>query len=146
MTSYDATTKTAGPLLGDSSVLMIQSRMRNLLGTLIPNNGSVSALSDIGVAFQKDGTLAFDQTKLDAALGSNPQAVATLFASTGSASDSLVGYKAATRKTQPGSYHSRSLNWRPTAHGQAHRPGLTITAGVNDALRSPSTVLRPTSR
>ena len=135
LTSYDATNKKAGPLLGDPSVLLIQNRMRQLLSTFVPNNGSVATLSDIGVTFQKDGTLALDQGKLDAALTSSPQAVATLFASTGSTTDSLVAYNGADSNTKVGSYalNLTQLGTKGVLSGAA-AAGLTIAAGVNDTL------------
>jgi flagellar hook-associated protein 2 len=49
----------------------------------------MKVLNEIGVTFQKDGTLAVDSTKLDKALDTNLAGVSKLFAS---ASDSTAGY------------------------------------------------------
>ena len=66
-TKYDAGTKTAGILQGDSTVLGLQSALRGLLqsGTA---GGAFSKLADVGITQQLGGALAVDSKKLDAAL------------------------------------------------------------------------------
>ncbi len=66
-TKYDAATKTAGLLQGDSAMLGLQSALRGLLqsGT---SGGAFSRLSDIGITQQLGGDLAIDSAKLDSAL------------------------------------------------------------------------------
>ncbi len=66
-TKYDADTKTAGLLQGDSAMLGLQSALRGLLqsGT---SGGAFSRLSDIGITQQLGGALAIDAAKLDSAL------------------------------------------------------------------------------
>ncbi|REN20572.1 flagellar hook protein, partial [Mycobacterium tuberculosis] len=49
----------------------------------------MKVLTEIGVAFQKDGTLAVDSDKLDKALAGNLKGVANLFSS---ATGSTAGY------------------------------------------------------
>lgn len=68
-TSYDATTKTAGALQGDSTIRSIQGQMRSLLNqTFGDGSNSNKTLSSLGVTFQKDGTLALDSSKLSKAV------------------------------------------------------------------------------
>lgn len=71
-TSYDAATKTAGALQGDSTMRSLQNQMRSFLSGTFGNgaNGS-QTLSSLGVAFQKDGTLALDSTKLNKAVAND---------------------------------------------------------------------------
>lgn len=102
--SYDASSKTAAPLNGDSTVRSIQSRLRSMLSTSVQGSGAYSRLADIGVSFQKDGTLAVDSTKLNKALASNFNDVASLFATTGNATDSALNYSGATDAAKPGTY------------------------------------------
>ena len=66
-TKYDASTKTAGVLQGDSTVLGLQSALRGLLqsGT---TGGAFSMLSDVGITQELGGALAVNSAKLDAAL------------------------------------------------------------------------------
>ncbi len=67
LASYDATTKTAGPLLGDSSVSLIQSRIRQALTSPVSGAASdLNSLAQIGITTNADGTLAFDTSKFPA--------------------------------------------------------------------------------
>jgi flagellar hook-associated protein 2 len=83
LTSYNAETRSAAPLVGDGTLRMVQSSLRAALNT--PQSGALQTLSKIGVAFQKDGTLQIDSAKLNTALTTNLAQVAELF-STGNAS------------------------------------------------------------
>lgn len=82
LTSYDADTKTAAALVGDSTLRNLQTRIRQALTA--PQSGGpndMKVLTEIGVSFQKDGTLAVDSTKLSKALDTNLEGVSKLFAS-----------------------------------------------------------------
>lgn len=90
LTAYDADTKTGAALMGDSTLRNLQTRIRQALTT--PQAGGaddMKVLTEIGVGFTKDGTLAVDATKLDKALSTNLEGVSKLFAS---ASGSTAGY------------------------------------------------------
>ena len=70
--SFDATNNKAATLTGDATVRTIRSQLHSLFNTPISGApAGQSTLADIGVTFQKDGTLAVDNTKLTAALN-NP--------------------------------------------------------------------------
>jgi flagellar hook-associated protein 2 len=102
---YDAKTKKGGVLLGDSALRTVQSTLRNIIGQQVSfSGGGVSSLSEIGVSFQKDGTLKTDSTKLNAVLADSTKNVGSLFATMGIASDSLVSYASSTSSTLPGRY------------------------------------------
>ncbi|MDP2786070.1 MAG: flagellar filament capping protein FliD [Sulfurimicrobium sp.] len=95
--SYNAATKQGGPLIGDSTLRTAQTTFRNLVGS-VPSalsGASLKRLSDIGVSMQKDGTLAVDSTKLNAAIGSDFTGVANLVSAYGgafkTAADGMVG-------------------------------------------------------
>ena len=94
--SYDAATKTAGLLLGDSAMRSVQGKLTSLLYTTPAGvTGSVKTLSDIGVSAQADGSLSLDSAKLQNAISSNSNDVASLVAGYGSAyksmTDGLIG-------------------------------------------------------
>lgn len=136
LSGYDAATKQGGVLLGDATVRTIQSRLRNLLNTrLDPAPGGLSSLTDIGVAFQRDGTLKLDAAKLDAALADGTKDVASLFAAVGKPSDSLVTFAGATAAAKAGRY---ALDVTQVATrgfaGASAAAGLTIGAGTNDTI------------
>jgi flagellar hook-associated protein 2 len=103
LSSYNPTTRQAGILNGDATVRSIQSQLRSVLNS--PLGGSAySSLSEIGVTMQKDGTLAVDNAKLQKAVESNLGDIASMFAATGKASDSLVTFTSGTDKTKAGTY------------------------------------------
>ncbi|CAA2109856.1 flagellar filament capping protein FliD [Variovorax paradoxus] len=90
LTAYDADTNTGAALVGDTTLRNLQTRIRQALTT--PQAGGANdmkVLAEIGVGFQKDGTLAVDATKLDKALANNLKGVAGLFSS---ATGSTSGY------------------------------------------------------
>lgn len=73
LTKYDAATKTAGTLQGDSTAVGLQSVLRNMLGANGPSGNAFGRLSDVGVEMQRDGTLTINSTKLDKALKNLPE-------------------------------------------------------------------------
>jgi len=92
LSAYDATKKTGAALLGDSVLRNIQVGIRSALTSPQTDDGSgLTMLSQIGLSFQKDGTLAIDSTssasstnwanpiKLSNVLGSNLSGIAHLF-------------------------------------------------------------------
>jgi flagellar hook-associated protein 2 len=83
LTSYDATTQTAGVLLGDSTVRSVQSQLGGVLGGELDNGGAFKVLGDVGVTLQLDGTLQIDDDKLGNAVTSNLGALTQYFAGDG---------------------------------------------------------------
>jgi flagellar hook-associated protein 2 len=133
VTAYNPATKKGAVLQGDSAVRLIQSQVRSNLNASINTSGTLTNLSQIGVTFQKDGTLALDTAKLSAASTSNPGGIAALFATMGGATDSLVAYSAATSSTLPGSYavNISALATQGSSTGAINlNAGLTIAPGT----------------
>jgi flagellar hook-associated protein 2 len=83
MTSYDPTTKIAGPLLGDSMVLMFEDQLRRDVGDPVSGvSDAMNTLADIGITTNfDDGTLVVDEDVLGQALKDNFDQVGQLFAS-----------------------------------------------------------------
>lgn len=75
--TLDPTTNRQGALAGDSSVRAVLTRLRAALG--VSGEGHIRTLSDIGIRFERDGSLSLDGTKLDGALSSNLEGVQKLF-------------------------------------------------------------------
>jgi len=84
----DATAKKAS-LQGDAATLSIQRQVRSTLGATY-GTGAYQALSHLGIAFQKDGSLAVDATKLQAALDAQYADVASFASALGTAVDTLA--------------------------------------------------------
>lgn len=137
LSGYDASTKKGGVLQGDSTVLQLQSQVRSILTTSVANtSGAITNLSQIGVSFQRDGSLALDTSKLSSAISSNPQDIASLFAATGRTTDSLISFTSNSSNTKVGTYgvNITQLATQGTLTGSAAPVSTTITAGVNDTL------------
>ena len=81
-TAYNATTKTAATLNGDAGARSILSSIRAELGKAVTEATGVTGLSDIGIAFQRDGTLKLEKpAKLETAIAGNFEGVSSLFTS-----------------------------------------------------------------
>ncbi|MDP1708484.1 MAG: flagellar filament capping protein FliD [Gammaproteobacteria bacterium] len=105
LTEFNASTKRSSILQGDAGARSIQQQLRASLNSAVQFvDGEYTLLSHIGVSFQKDGSLSIDAVKLQSAIESNFNDVASLFAALGKASDSLVSYVSGNSKTKPGSY------------------------------------------
>jgi flagellar hook-associated protein 2 len=83
LAGYDTTTQTAGPLFGDSSVSLIQSRIQQALTS--PVSGAASDLNNlalIGITTNADGTLSFDTDKFSSVTDGRFADLGKLFAGT----------------------------------------------------------------
>lgn len=72
-TGTDAST--AGALAGDAGIRDMKTQLARLTSTNLMSSGPVRTLADLGISTNRDGTLALDTTKLDAAIAANPAAV-----------------------------------------------------------------------
>ena len=82
-TAYNAATKTGAVLNGDASARSILTGIRGELTKAVSGAGGLTTLSDIGIAFQRDGTLKLEKpAKLESALATNFENVSSLFSST----------------------------------------------------------------
>jgi len=94
-TKYDAGTKTAGVLQGDSSAIGLQNALRSMMRS-VSGSTPFTRLADIGIEMQTDGRLNIDSTKFDAAL-SQPDQMKMLFTiETGNPATQGLGLKART--------------------------------------------------
>ncbi|HYC42131.1 MAG TPA: flagellar filament capping protein FliD [Noviherbaspirillum sp.] len=105
LSAYNAETKQGGPLVGDATVRSVQTGIRELLSKSVPElTGNIKTLSDIGVSFEKDGTLSVNSSKLQNAVTNNFDKIAQLFAAYGTTSDSLSSFVSSTSATRAGTY------------------------------------------
>jgi flagellar hook-associated protein 2 len=136
LSTYNAETRTGAVLNGDPGVRSLQNQLRALFGQAVGGPASnLRSLSDIGIGFQRDGTLALDTTRMNRAMASNPGQVAGLFAPVGKASDSQVEFVSARSGVPAGTYalDVTQLATRGSANGSASA-GLVVTGGVDDTL------------
>ncbi len=79
---YDTANQQASILTGDSTVRAIQTQLRGVLNAFLPGAaGGLNSLSQIGISFQKDGTLQLDNAKLNAVLNDPSKDIAAFFTS-----------------------------------------------------------------
>ncbi len=135
-TAYNASNQTAGPLIGDSGLQTVQQGLSQVLGAAIGGvSQNLNSLAQLGITFQKDGSLALNSSTLQNAINTNAAGVAAVFGAVGNSSDSLISYKTASAATKPGTYgvNITQLATQGTQTGSAP-PNLTITSGQNDSL------------
>lgn len=133
--AYNPATKQAAVLNGEATVRNIASQVRGvMMNSVAGGAGAFSRLSEIGVTLGKDGLLTADAAKLNKAMTSNFDDLASLFATTGKATDALVSYSSSSAKTLPGSYDITVSKLATKGYTQATAPaGLTID-GTNNSL------------
>ena len=69
------------PLADSYDVKDLISRLQSLITTFIDTGSKYTSLVDLGLEVNKDGTLTLDETVLEQAIASNPEAVQSLFIS-----------------------------------------------------------------
>lgn len=106
VSSYDPETKKGGDLLGDSTIQTLQASLRRQMTQTISGlqGSKLTSLSQIGIAFQKDGTLTLDNSKLQKAISTNFNDIAGLFAAVGRSSDADVSFVSSKSATKAGDY------------------------------------------
>jgi flagellar hook-associated protein 2 len=104
--TFDPKVKKAGALLADPSVRAVQRLLKNVVSGSIPGlTSGKSNLSQIGIASDsKTGTLTVDDSKLSAAISSDPDGVRRLFLGIGTPTNSAIKFVGLTAKTSPGTY------------------------------------------
>ncbi|MDP3088713.1 MAG: flagellar filament capping protein FliD [Methylotenera sp.] len=141
LTKYDETGRASGALLGDSTARSVINQIRSVMTKSIASSGNITTLSQIGVAFQRDGQLALDSTKLTTAMSSNFGDIATLFAASAKATDPQISFNSASSKTQAGIYAvtvsqlgSTLVNTVGTINGAtATGSGTSLVGAVGDS-------------
>lgn len=137
LTKYDETGKASGALLGDATARSVINQLKSVMTKSITTGNGLTTLSQVGVSFQRDGKLALDATKLDAAVATNFSDIASLFATTVKSTDSQVTYLGSTSKTQAGTYAINVTGFAPTTgtiNGvTATGSGTNLIGAVGDA-------------
>ncbi len=89
---YDSETEKAGALLGDSTMITIQSRLKMILSSTVDGiDSGMRTLADMGIRTDGTGKLKIvNQTNLTEALNENLSDVIKLFTSWGDTSDSKI--------------------------------------------------------
>lgn len=78
--AYGTDGKGAGTLAGDGTLRMMQEQLRGIFNTPA-SGGTLNALGQVGIAFQRDGSLQLDSSKLNSAIATDFSDVTNLFSS-----------------------------------------------------------------
>jgi flagellar hook-associated protein 2 len=125
-TAYNASTKTGGPLLGDTTTSGLQSMLRTLVASNGPSSSTLGRLSDLGLQVQRDGSLSTNSTKLDAALQDPANVKAFFSASSGTASGDGIA-----RRIYDFAFGAVGVGGSVTAHNAAFQKSIDRN---NDAI------------
>ena len=126
LTSYDPSTNTAGPLLGNATLQSFQNQLQGILDQVTSIPSGSTSLAALGITANTDGSFSTNSTTLGNALTGNLTSVTSLFSGpTGIASklDSLIN-----NYTQSGGLLD-SVN-------QGLQSGLTDVANQQTALNA----------
>jgi len=107
LTSYDAETKTSGPLAGDSLARSLRSELTDIITSTIPgvdDTDRYRSLGEVGIKLSSGGTVKLDSKKLNDALDIDPTSVARLFVFDSISSTSFVQVSGHGDKTKGGNY------------------------------------------
>ena len=152
LTSFDPETQESGPLNGDSLVRGLTSQIRSELTQPLDEleGRAVRSMADIGILTNRDGTLDFDQQRLEEGLREDPQAVEALFSQTGFAEGDGFSLRSASSSAEPGRFDVSITE--PATRGDLTTgvlDGLTVEDGDNtfrvlvDGERSSELTLAP---
>lgn len=78
--AYGTGTTGAGSLAGDGTLRLMQEQLRGIFNTPA-SGGTLTSLGQVGISFQKDGSLLLDSSKLNSAISANFSDVSNLFSS-----------------------------------------------------------------
>jgi flagellar hook-associated protein 2 len=92
LTSYNSSSSSQGPLLGDSTLQTIQNTLANIVGGAVGSGSTGTTLAAIGITLKDDpadGTMVINNTTLSTALTASPATVASLFNTTNGIAEQL---------------------------------------------------------
>jgi flagellar hook-associated protein 2 len=90
-TSYDPTTKAAGPLQGDSASKTMMTQLRSMFTGTGGSSSAYTRLAQVGLDLNTDGTIKVDSTKLTAALANGTE-LKKLFANVDTVDPTKTGF------------------------------------------------------
>ncbi len=123
--------QTSGPLSGDSTVLVLQSQLRQTVFNPVTGvDSDKNSLALFGVAFNRDGQLEIDSTRLDDVLAGDLTSLRNVLTASGTSTDSDVEFVFQTDNTVAGTYDVQIT----TAPEQAEVTGsVDISSGLVNA-------------
>ncbi|MEA3122118.1 MAG: flagellar hook-associated protein 2, partial [Paraburkholderia sp.] len=110
LTSYDASSKSAGPLLGDAMMNSAVNGIASLMSAGVTVDGTTYSLAQIGLDLQDNGTLKLDTSALQTALAASPQSVAAIFNGKNGVGHALDSFISSYTQTSVGQIDQRTAS------------------------------------
>lgn len=134
--SFDKDSFTSGVLFGDNTAQQVESTMSAMLFNDIPGlDGPYKNLGAIGFKFDSAGLLTADDSILNAAIASNPDAVAAVFRSTGAGSSDSIKYISSTSTTKASGAGSYAIDITQAASKGSVTSNIAQTSGNSASER-----------
>ena len=103
--SYNQDTEKAGTLFGDSTLVSVQTEIRNIVSNRITGlPESLRSLAQVGIDSDRNGNLSLNRDKLLKKLQEDFDGVVKVFAAVGTTTDSDISYVSHTEDTKAGTY------------------------------------------
>lgn len=100
--SYDKETGEGGPLFGDNYAMRIGMSLRSeVMGMINGLDQTLDSLSELGIKTLDDGTLSLSTSDVEEQIKKDPYAVANLFTTSGTTTDSDIQFLFASSATKP---------------------------------------------
>jgi len=103
--TYDTDKEKAGTLLGDTTLISVQSEIKNIVSDRISGlPETLRSLAQVGIDTDSDGKLSMDESEFDEKIQDNFDGVVKIFSAIGETTDSDISYVNHTTDTLPGTY------------------------------------------
>lgn len=89
---FDPQKNQGGILMGDRTLLTIQTRIQSMIASPVATGGDITSLRSIGLKLDDDGVLSFDTAKFQEAVAQDPEAVKNLFRTSGRTEHAKVSF------------------------------------------------------
>lgn len=141
--TYDSDTEEAGVLMGDLTLLTIQSRLRNTITNPIAGlDSDINSLAAIGIRTDSTGNLALTNSSLlTNALEENYEAVKNLFVDSGSSTNAAISFLSAPSDFTGGSSLTVDITQAAT-HGYLEGTIITDPSSENITLTDSNNKLK----
>ncbi|GAB6063301.1 flagellar filament capping protein FliD [Deferrisoma palaeochoriense] len=96
---FDPQKNQGGILMGDRTLLTIQTRIQSIVSSPVATGGDFTSLRSVGLELDDDGLLSFDASKFQEAVAQDPDAVKNLFRTSGRTEHAKVSFVYAGKDT-----------------------------------------------
>ncbi len=137
------TTYQTGPLFGDFTTQEVTSQLSASLFSNVPGlTGQYTNLAQLGFSLDQNGNLTVDQTTLNNAMSTNPQAVANVFAASGVSTNPQIQYVTSTDKSHStGSAYAINISQAATQSSATASVAQTTANPASETLTFSGTLI-----